>query len=65
LVNADSTQVSEPLRRPERRRSLVVLAGFTIAMLVAFAAPRLGFGLMCAALCVHLRPDVSSSPPRR
>src|SRR5487761_348690 len=33
-----------------RRRSLVVLASFTTAMLVAFIAPRLGFGLICGAL---------------
>jgi hypothetical protein len=28
-------------------------------MLVAFVAPRLGFGLVCVALLFHLRPDVS------
>jgi len=27
-------------------------------MLVAFVAPRLGFGLICAALILHLRPEV-------
>jgi len=27
-------------------------------MLVAFVAPRLGFALICAALILHLRPDV-------
>jgi hypothetical protein len=41
-----------------RRRSLVVLAIFTTAMLVALVAPRLGFALICAALILHLRPDV-------
>jgi uncharacterized membrane protein len=58
LAHADATQVSARMRRMARRRSLIVLAGFTTAMLVAFVAPRLGFGLICAALILHLRPDV-------
>ena len=57
LIRADVVQVSERLRRVARRRSLVVLVMFTIAMFVAFAAPRVGFGLICAALLLHLRPD--------
>jgi uncharacterized membrane protein len=61
LARADTTQVSAQMRRIARRRSLVVLAGFLTAMLVAFVAPRLGFGLICAALILHLRPDVSGS----
>ena len=61
LARADATQVSERMRRMARRRSLVVLAGFTTAMLVALVAPRLGFALICGALILHLRPDVSGS----
>jgi uncharacterized membrane protein len=30
---------------------------FTTAMLVALVAPRLGFGLICGALILHLRPE--------
>jgi hypothetical protein len=30
-------------------------------MLVAFIAPLFGFGLICAALILHLRPDVRAS----
>jgi len=63
LVRVDHTQVSEPARRVTRRRSLVVLAIFTTAMLIAFVAPRLGFGLICSALILHLRPDVRGSRP--
>ena len=59
LARADATQVSARMRRMARRRSLVVLAGFTTAMLVALVAPRLGFALICGALILHLRPDVS------
>jgi len=61
LARADATQVSARMRRTARRRSLVVLASFTTAMLVAFVAPRVAFGLICAALILHLRPDVSGS----
>ena len=60
---AAADQVSERTRRIARRRSLVVLAIFTAAMLIAFVAPRVGFGLICGALILHLRPDVSGSRP--
>jgi uncharacterized membrane protein len=59
LAHADATQVSEHTRRLARRRSLGVLASFTTAMLVAFVAPRVGFGLICAALILHLRPEAT------
>jgi uncharacterized membrane protein len=48
-------------RRTARRRSLVVLAIFTTAMLAAFVAPRVGFGLICGALVLHLRPEARGS----
>jgi len=63
LIRADATQVPERTRRIARRRSLVVLASFTIAMLVAFVAPRLAFGLICTALILHLRPEARGSRP--
>ncbi len=63
LARADAKQLSARTRRMARRRSLVVLASFTTAMLVAFVAPRVAFGLICAALILHLRPDVSRSRP--
>lgn len=59
LTRAAATEVSERTRRMARRRSLGVLASFTTAMLVAFAAPRLGFGLICGALILHLRPEAA------
>lgn len=58
LANADVTQVTPHIRRLARRRSLFVFAGFTAAMLVAFKAPRLGFGLVCLTLIFHLNPEV-------
>jgi hypothetical protein len=60
LTGADATQVSARARRLARRRSLMVLAGFTTAMLVAFVAPRIAFGLICSALILHLRPELAS-----
>ena len=60
LARAETTHVSERVRRVARRRSLVVLAIFAAAMLVAFVAPRLGFALICTALILHLRPDVTN-----
>src|SRR5262245_58645849 len=63
LLRAEATQVPERTRRIARRRSLVVLASFTIAMLVAFVAPRIAFGLICTALILHLRPEARRSRP--
>jgi len=63
LARAHATLVSEHSRRLARRRSLVVLAIFTTAMLVALVAPRLAFGLICGALILHLRPEVPGSRP--
>src|SRR5262245_57168809 len=59
LTRADATRMSGQTRRIARRRSLVVLASFTIAMLVALVAPRLAFGVICAALVLHLRPEAA------
>ncbi|HKR33729.1 MAG TPA: TMEM175 family protein [Steroidobacteraceae bacterium] len=58
LAGADQAEMSPLTRRFARRRSLLVLAGFAAAMLVAFVEPRVGFGLICAALILHLRPEV-------
>jgi uncharacterized membrane protein len=63
VLHADATQVSARMRRIARRRSLIVLASFATAMLVALVAPRLGFGLICGALILQLRPDVPGSRP--
>jgi uncharacterized membrane protein len=61
FVQMDTGRVSDRARRMARRRSLVVLATFTAAMLVAFVAPRLGFGLICGALLLHVRPEAPGS----
>jgi len=63
LARASATLVTERTRRWARRRSLVVLAMFAGATLVALVAPRVGFGLICAALLLHLSPDVPGRRP--
>jgi uncharacterized membrane protein len=57
LARADETHMSPGMRRRARHRSLVVLAAFTTAMLVALVAPRFGFSLICAALILHIQPE--------
>lgn len=59
LTRTDSTQVTGRTRRMARRRSMIVLASFTAAMLVSFVAPRVGFALICGALMLHLRPEAA------
>ena len=39
---------------------LVVLATFATAVLLAIVTPRLSFGLICAAVILHLKPEVPS-----
>ena len=63
LAGAEASQVPKHTRRMARRRSLVVLAIFTTAMVVAFVAPRVGFVLICVALILHLSPEVPIRRP--
>jgi uncharacterized membrane protein len=63
FAQADATQISERARRIARRRSLAVLAIFASAMLVSLVAPRFGFGLVCSALILHVRPEAPGSRP--
>lgn len=57
LVGEEAAQVSARTRRMARRRSLIVLAIFTAAMLAAFVVPRVAFAMICGALILHVRPD--------
>jgi DNA-binding transcriptional regulator YhcF (GntR family) len=60
LVRTETPHISERTKRMARRRSLVVLAMFATAMVTALVAPRLGFAMICAALLLHLRPDITA-----
>lgn len=62
LAHTDAAHLSARARRTARRRSVAVLVAFIVAMLIALVAPRVSFALICAALLLHLRPDVSAQP---
>jgi len=57
LIHGSGSRNANHNRRLARRRSLIVLIIFAAATLVALKAPRVGFGLICGALVLHLRPD--------
>jgi uncharacterized membrane protein len=59
LAQAAATHIPARMRLMARRRSLVVLGIFVAAAGVAFMMPRVGFALICSALTLHLRPEVS------
>lgn len=57
LDSASFDQISARTRRFAKKRSLFTLGIFFIAMLVSLKFPSLGFGLICCALLVYLRPE--------
>jgi uncharacterized membrane protein len=64
LTQADAQHLPENARRMARGRSLGVLTSFATALLVAFVAPHLGFGLICSSLILHLRPEAAPGSER-
>jgi len=64
-VLRQTTEINERGRRLARRRSLLALCLFAAAAVVAAFQPWIGFGLICAALILHLKPDVGAGPARR
>ena len=56
--------VAEPGRLLARRRSLVALSLFAAAAVAAAFQPGIGFGLICAALVLHLKPDIGYGAQR-
>jgi uncharacterized membrane protein len=57
IRQADPDRFPAAAQRLARRRSLAAVLMFATAMLVAIALPWLGFGLICAALLLYLRPE--------
>ena len=57
LAAAPIDEISARTRRFVKVRSSVTLGTFVIAMLVSLKFPSLGFGLVCCALLVYLRPE--------
>lgn len=56
LRGSGAKHLSARARSRARIRSLIVLAMFATAVLVALVAPRVGFGVICAALVLHVKP---------
>jgi uncharacterized membrane protein len=57
LASAPVEEISARTQRFAKIRSLFTLGTFVIAMLVALKFPSLGFGLICCALLVYVRPE--------
>jgi uncharacterized membrane protein len=61
FAQAEAGAMPEPARRLARRRTLIGLAIFALAGLVAPFVPLLGFFLICCALVLYLQPEIFSS----
>jgi len=57
-------EVTDQQRRTARYRSLVAFALFTAAAVLAGFVPWAGFGLICLALVLHLKPDIGVRPTK-
>jgi len=57
LAQAGTTRMCSTMRRMARRRSLLTLALFATAAAIALFAPLAGFGMVCAALFLYLKPE--------
>jgi uncharacterized membrane protein len=57
-----ATDIDDRGRRLARIRALLALMLFGSAVLGALIQPWIGFSLVCAALVLHLQPDVRSIP---
>jgi uncharacterized membrane protein len=65
LILLRSDDIAEQGRLFARRRSLLSLSLFAAAAVVAAFQPWIGFALICAALVLHLKPDVGYGSLRR
>jgi uncharacterized membrane protein len=57
LAQALVVEISHRTRRLARVRSFVAFGLFLTAMLLSLKLPLLGFGLVCSALLLYLRPE--------
>jgi uncharacterized membrane protein len=60
LAQVDASVLTERSRRLAQRRTFVALATFVAATIAAPFVPWLGFGMICAALILYLRPEALS-----
>lgn len=59
FAQADPTKMPEKARRLARRRSIAALVIFVAAALISPFVPLIGFGLICCALILYVRPQAS------
>jgi uncharacterized membrane protein len=59
LAQADASAMPDGARKLARRRSMAAFAIFGVATCVAPFVPFLGFGLICCALVLHVRPEMT------
>jgi uncharacterized membrane protein len=57
LAQADESMMPDRARKLARRRSLAALAIFAAATMISPMVPLLGFGLICCALILYIRPE--------
>jgi uncharacterized membrane protein len=57
LAQVDASMMSYSVRKLVRRRSVTALSIFGIATCIALFAPLVGFGLICCALVLYVRPE--------
>jgi uncharacterized membrane protein len=60
LAQADASAMPDRARKLARRRSIAAFAIFGTATCVALFVPFLGFGLICCALGLHLKPEANA-----
>ena len=60
LAQAVVDELSQQTRLA-RTRSVLAFGSFLTAMLVSLKLPRLGFGLVCCAVLLYLRPELATS----
>ena len=64
LALAVVDEISHRTRRMARVRSLVAFGLFVAAMLVSLRFPKCGFGLVCSAVLLYLRPEPPGTDER-
>ena len=57
LAQADVGEISPRTRQIAKVRTFVALGIFVVAMLLSLKFPLMGFGLVCGALLLYLRPE--------
>lgn len=62
LTQADAVEISHRTRRLAKARSFFALGLLLTAMLVSLKVPLLGFGLVCCAVLLYLRPEPPGIP---